>query len=66
MVIEKVAAATEGTLVASQMSAALAARTALGRIDPSDMAAGLFTIATAAAKPVRQRARANARRLSQR
>jgi hypothetical protein len=64
MVMEKVAAATEGTIAASQMGAVLAARTALGHLHPSDVAAGMVTVAMAAAKPVRRRARANARRLS--
>jgi hypothetical protein len=64
MVAEKVVAATEGTIAASQAGAVLAARTAFGRIHPSDVAAGIVSVALAAAKPVRRRARANARRLS--
>jgi hypothetical protein len=64
MVTEKVVAATEGTIAASQAGAVLATRAALGRIHPSDVAAGMVTVAMAAATPVRRRARANARRLS--
>jgi hypothetical protein len=64
MVTEKVAAAAEGMMAASRESARLATRTALGRATASDMATGMVSVAMAAARPVRRRARANARRLS--
>jgi hypothetical protein len=64
MVIEKMAASFESGFAAVQASSAFATRAAFGLANSADFATSLLTIATAAAVPVRRRARANARRLS--
>jgi hypothetical protein len=66
MVVEKMAAVFEGSLAASQATAALATKAALGRMDATDVALGIVSIAMAATRPTHRRARANATRLSRR
>jgi hypothetical protein len=66
MVVEKMAAACEAGFAASQAMAVLATRSAFGRTEAGDVATSLLTIAMAAARPIRRRARANARRLARR
>ena len=66
MVTEKVAAAIEGSMAASQEATDLMMRAALGRADMTDMAKGMLTIAAAASRPARKRVKANAKRLSRR
>jgi hypothetical protein len=65
MVQEKVDAAVEGAFAAHKAWAAFYLRAAFGGVrTPSDVSAGLATIAEAAAAPARRKARANARRLT--
>jgi hypothetical protein len=64
MVVEKMAAGMEASVAAMQAGSSVAAKAALGRAGPGDVATTMLTIATAAALPIRRRARANARRLS--
>ena len=65
MVEEKVGAAIEGALAAQAAWGAFVLKAAFGGVrTPGDVSAGLASIAEAAARPARRKARANARRLS--
>jgi hypothetical protein len=65
MVQEKLDAAVEGTLAAQAAWGVFLLKAALGGVrSASDLSIGLAGVAEAAAKPVRRKVRANARRLA--
>lgn len=66
MSFEKLAAVTDGTIAASQASALLITKVALGHVAPENFATAMLAISEAAARPARKRVSKNARRLSAR